>query len=123
VAPIEVARLGELEQRRPTPRRVGEREVLLVRDGETVYALRDSCPHMAVSMAEGVVVPFAAGSPDAPRFDDGRLVLVCPWHQYEFSVATGACLTSDRLAVRTYSVTIRGDSVFVDLGAHAVGAS
>lgn len=118
---MKVARLGELEQKRPTLIRVGEREVLLVRDGDTVYALRDSCPHMAVSMAEGVVVPFAAGSPDAPRFDEGRLVLVCPWHQYEFSVATGACLTSERLAVRTYAVTIRGDGVFVDLAAHASG--
>ena len=122
MALVEVARLDALPQRAPTVVQAGERELVLVRVDDQVYALRDSCPHMAVSFAGGAVVPYAAGTPDEPRFDDEQPVLTCPWHQYEFQLSTGACLTAERLSARTYAVTVRDGGVLVDLASHAPAA-
>jgi nitrite reductase/ring-hydroxylating ferredoxin subunit len=40
---------------------------------------------------------------------------VCPWHQYEFSLATGRCVTDAKLRVRSYKVAVRDGAVVVDL--------
>jgi nitrite reductase (NADH) small subunit len=122
VAALEVAKLSSLAERTPTLVQVGTQEVVLVRDRESVYALRNVCPHMDVSLMGGAVISFAFGTPDNPCFDDERPVLTCPWHQYEFALATGECLTSGRLSARTYAVTVEDGRVFVDVGAHAEGA-
>jgi nitrite reductase/ring-hydroxylating ferredoxin subunit len=77
---------------------------------------------MAVSFAGGAVVPYAAGTPDEPWFDAEQPVLTCPWHQYEFLLSTGVCLSAERLSARTYAVTVRDGGVLVDLASHAPAA-
>jgi 3-phenylpropionate/trans-cinnamate dioxygenase ferredoxin subunit len=119
MAPTEVARLTDLAPSIPTIVRAGERELVLVRDGTAVYALRNSCPHMDASFHGAAVIPRVSGTPQEPSFDDRQPVIACPWHQYEFSLATGRCLTSERLSVRTYPVTVCGGKVLVDLIGHA----
>jgi nitrite reductase/ring-hydroxylating ferredoxin subunit len=119
VPPIEVARLEELEPAVPKIVHAGDRRLVLVRVGDAVHALRDSCPHMAVSFAGAAVLPRVTGSPSEPRYEDGESVIACPWHRYEFSLADGRCLTADRLSMRTYAVMVDGGRVLVDLGRHA----
>ena len=36
--------------------------------------------------------------------DDTRPVLSCPWHGWQFDVATGKAVTNQRLRARTYAV-------------------
>jgi nitrite reductase (NADH) small subunit len=122
VAPIEVAQLDGLAEAEPVVVRTGQRELVLVRIGDDVYALRNSCPHMDTSFAGGAVLAYASGTTEEPRFEEDRPVLACPWHQYEFSLATGRCMTTERLSARTYAVTVRDGKVLVDLAAHAAGA-
>ncbi|MDQ8163684.1 MAG: Rieske 2Fe-2S domain-containing protein [Gemmatimonadota bacterium] len=76
------------------------RRVCLVRDGETVYAVADRCPHRDFAISGGDVV--------AP------CVLECPWHGAHFDVRTGAVLSgpcTDDLV--TYAVQIAGGDVLV----------
>jgi nitrite reductase/ring-hydroxylating ferredoxin subunit len=115
---IEVARLEELEQRTPTVVRAGARELVLVRDGERVHALRNACPHMDESFAGAAVIARIGGTPDEPRFDDDEPLIVCPWHRYEFSLADGRCLGGGRYRVRTYAVRVDDGRVLVDLRSH-----
>ena len=122
VAPIEVAQLDELAEAEPVLVHTGQREVPLVRIGEEVYALRNSCPHMDTSLAGGAVLAYASGTTEEPHFEEDQPVVACPWHQYEFSLATGRCMTAERLSARTYAVTVRDGKVLVDLAAHAAGA-
>jgi nitrite reductase/ring-hydroxylating ferredoxin subunit len=122
VAPIEVAQLDRLAEAEPVVVRAGQRELLLVRIGAEVYALRNSCPHMDTSFAGGAVLAYASGTTEEPRFEEDQPVVACPWHQYEFSLATGRCMTAERLSARTYAVTVRDGKVLVDLAAHAAGA-
>ena len=41
-------------------------------------------------------------------------VIVCPWHQFEFSLSSGECITKSSLRFATYSVDVRDGDVFVD---------
>lgn len=65
---------------------------------------------------------FVACSPTCPH-EDGPLVegwlegdaVVCPWHGYDFDLATGACRVSPGLAIAMYPVRVNGTGVEVDL--------
>lgn len=55
--------------------RAAGREVLLLRQGDQVYAVAPRCPHMGAPLERGTVT--AEGS------------LVCPWHRSAFNLRTG----------------------------------
>jgi nitrite reductase/ring-hydroxylating ferredoxin subunit len=84
-----VARLAELEPGLPTGVRLADgTPVCLVREGETVLAVSDRCPHRDFALSGGDLV--------APG------VLECPWHGARFDCRTGAVLqgpATDGLAV------------------------
>ena len=119
MAPVEVARLEDLQEATPTIVRATGRRLILVRIGHEVRALRDACPHMDASFAGAAVIGHVSGTPTEPRFEDADPLIVCPWHRYEFSLASGQCVTTSRLSVRTYAVTVCDGRVLVDLSSHA----
>lgn len=44
-----------------------------------------------------------------------QTVVRCPWHKWEFDIATGRCLVDQRLRVRRYPVRIVGEEIVVML--------
>jgi 3-phenylpropionate/trans-cinnamate dioxygenase ferredoxin component len=54
-----VCALSDLDDRKPWAVEVDEVPVVLVRDGETVHAVRDECTHAELALSEGEVT--AAG--------------------------------------------------------------
>ena len=89
--------------------------VLLVREGDQVYALEPRCGHMGGPLPEGTL--------------EGHIV-ICPWHGSQYDVRTGRALRGPyRIPVlsrlltglakprATYPVRIVGGSVEVDLDA------
>ena len=70
------------------------RRVCLVRDGASIHAVEDRCPHRDYALSGGDLV-----SPG---------VLECPWHGARFDVRSGAALqgpATDALAVFEVCVT------------------
>jgi nitrite reductase/ring-hydroxylating ferredoxin subunit len=108
--------LAELPDRKPVRTRAGGREIVLVRWGEDVYALRNVCPHMTKTFELGMVYGWRDGEVGEVRHRDDIPVLTCPWHQYEYSLKDGQCLTAKRWRVKTYPVELDGDTIIVDLG-------
>ncbi len=41
--------------------------------------------------------------------------VVCPWHGFNFDLATGACLVEPGLAVTVYPVRVNGPAIEVDV--------
>ncbi len=77
--------------------------VALVRLGDTVHAIGDTCSHAEVSLAEGIV-------------DTDECALECWKHGSLFSLESGEALTLPATRpVPTYVVRVDGDDVFVDL--------
>ena len=94
---------------------IGGVRVGLFRVGGDLHALADRCPHRGAPLCSGrVTTPIA--------YEHGELslglrasVLRCPWHKWEFDIATGRCLVDEKLRVRRYDVRVEGDEIVVAL--------
>ncbi len=95
--------------------RAGRREIIVLNDGGTLHALFNRCPHRQAELTCGPVRngrrPAAVGE---LRYAHDARVLLCPWHRYEFDIATGRCPADpDRLRIATYEVRREGDEIAV----------
>jgi 3-phenylpropionate/trans-cinnamate dioxygenase ferredoxin subunit len=86
---------------------VGGYPVAVVRLGDTVHAIGDTCSHAEVSLAEGIV-------------DTDECALECWKHGSLFSLESGEALTLPATRpVPIYVVRVDGDDVFVALPGEA----
>lgn len=75
--------------------------VVLVRVGDRVHALANTCAHQGGPLSEG-------------KLSGTRLA--CPWHGWMYDVRTGQCLFPQRGGpVPSYPVRVEGDDVFVEI--------
>ena len=75
--------------------------LVLVRVGDQVHALGETCAHRGG--------PLSQGKQSGAR-------LACPWHGWMYDVRTGQCLFPARGdAVPSYRVRLDGPDVIVDL--------
>jgi nitrite reductase/ring-hydroxylating ferredoxin subunit len=65
---------GELAEGEPAKAMLGSEPLLLVKDGETIHALHDTCAHAGAPLHEG-------------RLVDG--CIECPWHQSRYRLRDG----------------------------------
>ncbi len=78
------------------------RQIALVRVNGEVFALANTCPHKDGPLGEGIV-------------STKRHEIICPWHRFRFDLRTGKCVTYEKMAARTYPVTVRDNQVFVQV--------
>jgi nitrite reductase (NADH) small subunit len=91
------------------------RPIGLYRVNGALHALANRCPHRGA--------PICAGMIATPIHSDGARIVAgaphsavrCPWHKWEFDIATGRCLVDKRLRIRRYAVRIDGDELVVNL--------
>lgn len=69
-----VIALADLEENKPTHVHSEHDDLVLVRNGDTVYALAQSCAHLGAPLSDGKV-------------EDG--CIVCPWHKSRFRLEDG----------------------------------
>jgi len=72
--PAELDDAGDIPEGRPVRGKLGINTLVLVRRGETVLALHDTCAHAGGPLSEGTI-------------EDG--CLVCPWHFSKYRLADG----------------------------------
>lgn len=98
---VRAASLADVVTGQPTLVVLNGTRVVLVRVGEQVYALGETCAHQGGPLSEG-------------RLSGTRLA--CPWHGWMYDVRTGQCTFPGRgAAVPTYPVRITDGQVWVDL--------
>lgn len=75
--------------------------ICVARIGNDVFAIGDVCSHSDASLSEGDITDFK---------------IECWLHGAEFDLRTGEALTPPAVApVKSYSVTVDGDSVTVEM--------
>ena len=47
------------------------------------------------------------------RFSATEAHFVCPWHGYEYDIATGECAADRRLKLKSFPVVRRGEDIYV----------
>jgi len=94
-------KLSELTAGKPIKIEKDGRAICVARVGDEVFAVDDTCSHSDASLSEGDVTDFK---------------IECWLHGAEFDLRTGEALTPPAVApIKTYSVTVDGDSVTVEM--------
>jgi nitrite reductase/ring-hydroxylating ferredoxin subunit/uncharacterized membrane protein YtjA (UPF0391 family) len=70
--PLDLGGLKEVPQGTPIKAKAGANPILLVREGDTIHAMHETCSHAGGPLSEGAIV-------------DG--CIECPWHGSRFSLA------------------------------------
>jgi nitrite reductase (NADH) small subunit len=95
---------------------VGGHRIGLIRVGAEVHALADRCPHRGAPLCSGGRTVHGIELDDGTAVRGAERALVrCPWHKWDFDIASGRCLVHPRLRVRRYRVTVEHDEVIVRL--------
>ena len=98
---------------------LGQLEVAVIRHDGKYYAYRNLCPHQGGPACEGVRMPRvvdvveADGTFKRQGYDHTDIHIVCPWHGYEFHLATGEHVGDKRLRLKKYDVIERNGEVYV----------
>ena len=95
-----MARTEELVPGKMIEKRILARRIALVNYNGELHAFEGDCKHMKASLCNG-------------KIENG--VIVCPWHSWRYDLATGACLTLDKVRLRKYVVEIEDGDVYVVL--------
>ncbi|HYL11045.1 MAG TPA: Rieske (2Fe-2S) protein [Candidatus Acidoferrales bacterium] len=75
--------------------------IALANVGGKFYAINNVCLHRGGPLGQGVL--------------EGKVV-TCPWHGWEYDVATGKIAQNPAVGVDCYAVEVRGEDIFVDAG-------
>ena len=92
---------SSLTQGKPVRIEKNGESICVARIGDEVFAIGDTCSHSDASLSEGHITDFK---------------IECWLHGAEFDLRTGEALTPPAVApVKSYSVTVDGDSVTVEM--------
>ncbi|CAM5457899.1 3-phenylpropionate dioxygenase ferredoxin subunit OS=Afipia felis OX=1035 GN=NCTC12722_03859 PE=4 SV=1 [Afipia felis] len=82
----------------------------------TFYAMNNLCPHAGAPLCLGRVTGTpVADNPYSVSWDREGEIVRCPWHSWEFDIATGKTLAGPRKSVRTYAVHQENGRLYIDL--------
>lgn len=88
--------------------KVGGRAIAIYNVAGRFYALRDACPHQGAALSGGTVVgAVRASQPGCYEFNPRERVVRCPWHGWEYDLATGQSYYSPRKRVRSYPASVQ----------------
>ena len=77
--PVETEADGSIPEGRPVPAKLGINSLVVVRYGETILAVHDTCAHAGGPLSAGTLVANHAGA----------AVIECPWHGSRYRLVDG----------------------------------
>src|SRR5262245_596671 len=103
-----VARVADIPPGKRLIFDVAGRSIGVFNVGGTFFAVRNSCPHQGGPLCLGRTVGLATSSrPGEIEYSREGEILRCPWHGWEFDLATGrSVFDPSRTRVRSYPVEI-----------------
>jgi nitrite reductase/ring-hydroxylating ferredoxin subunit len=110
-----VARLDEFPADSRRIVSVGGREIGVFRVDERFYAVRNRCPHQGGPLCIGRVFPrILSEVPGRFELNEGPPLLVCPWHGWQYDMATGQSYAPGDPHVRAYDVSVEHGSELME---------
>ena len=115
-----VCPLGEIPQTGGVLADVGGREVGVFRHEDRLYAYDNRCIHQGGPVCSGELVGATrrelgdGGEVVRDVLDEHEMRLVCPWHGWEYDLATGEVAHNRRLRLRRFPVTVEDGVVYID---------
>ena len=94
---------------------IGKHQLGLYCVSGRLYALADRCPHRGAPLCSGMVATPLDPAEDEIALGRHGSIVRCPWHKWEFDIASGRSLVDQRLRVRRYAVRIEDEQIVVTL--------
>ena len=102
---VDVCAAGELERGTMVRVHAGTTPVVVIRASDGgLHALIDRCPHQGGPLSRGKLQTAVVGDGPGDYREAQTTILKCPWHGFEFDVATGCALFDPRRRVRRFDV-------------------
>ena len=94
---------------------IGRRSIGVFHVGERFYAVRNRCPHQGGPLCVGHILGDAvADVPGAAAVSDNPLRIACPWHGWEYDLATGqSFMGPSDPGVKSYGVALEPGEALV----------
>jgi nitrite reductase/ring-hydroxylating ferredoxin subunit len=96
-------------------------EIGVIRHKGDIVAYKNVCPHQGGPVCEGLKMPQVCVELDDQQrtlrqtFNEDELHFVCPWHGWEFKIATGEAVGDPKYKMKRYNVVERGGEVYVEV--------
>ena len=115
---VAVAALEDIAEGDHRIYRIGELEVGVFRQDGKVYAWENRCPHAGGPVCQGKIFRRVEELLDAGKRSLGlrfsqKPQIVCPWHGFEFDVATGRHPGDPKMRLRAVPVAVRDGQIYV----------
>ncbi len=95
---IKVAKVDEIPGVSGKNISVNGESIALFKYRNTIYAIRNSCPHQGANLSGGHV-------------KNGKAV--CPLHSWMFDLKTGAFTGNENITLPTYKTKVEGNDIYV----------
>jgi nitrite reductase (NADH) small subunit len=96
---MRVARKDEIPEGSIREFQVEGLTVAIANVGDKFYAINNICLHRGGPLGQGTLQGVA---------------VTCPWHGWQYDVTTGKLLTNQTIGVKTYTIEVRGDNLWID---------
>ena len=110
-----VCPVGELPAGERRIVNIGKRSIGLFHVGDRFYAVRNRCPHQGGPLCVGHILGNAvADVPGAVEVSNNPLRIACPWHGWEYDLATGQSFRGPSYpGVKSYGVALEPGGALV----------
>jgi len=94
-------------------------EVGVYRHAGNYYAYRNHCLHQGGPACEGIIRNKVVDLLDSEQrflglaYDESEPHIVCPWHGWEYKLATGECAPDPKLRLKRHEVVRREGGIYV----------
>jgi nitrite reductase/ring-hydroxylating ferredoxin subunit len=111
-----VAPLSELPPGSRKLVEIARRPIVIFNVDGRLFAISNRCPHAGGPLAAGKLVGLVeAAAPGDYRYSRPSEILKCPWHGWEFDLATGkSWCDPDTVRVRAYPVDVEDGTRVID---------
>jgi nitrite reductase (NADH) small subunit len=98
---------------------IGNREVAIFKLNGEWHALANVCPHQGAPLCEGKITGTLSAVRNEKEddfdlvYDRKNRVIACPWHAWEFDIATGEHLSNTGYTVPTYDIVVRDEKLYL----------
>jgi nitrite reductase/ring-hydroxylating ferredoxin subunit len=95
---------------------LGGHRIGLYRVGDELHALADRCPHRGAPLCSSGRTATGIELRDGlPALAEPDALVRCPWHKWDFDIASGRCVVHPTLRIRRYRVTVGEAEAVVEL--------
>ena len=99
---VKIGNLKDLEKNNQFSRWVEDHDILIYQFNNKIRAISNICPHFGGPIGYHEI-----------KKKNGVNVFTCLWHNLQYNVDTGKCLTQKNFCLRKYEVSLEQSDIYV----------